>query len=136
MISQDYNALAAVVYRFFAGLDTRDHAAAAALMASNGIWNRQGKALVGPAEVMAALERRDPKRQTAHVVTNLWIEEATESTARVRFYMSAYETHTGPDGKPGEPQFLGVRSCTDELIKEGGEWRIQSKTSRRFLPAE
>lgn len=136
MNSHDYNTIAAVVYRFFAGLDTRNHTASAALMARNGIWNRQGTELVGPDAVLAALEKRDPKRQTAHIVTNLWIEDATDSTACVRFYMSAYETQTGADGKPGAPQFLGVRACVDELVKEEGQWRIRSKTSHRFLPAE
>lgn len=136
MISHDFNTIAAVVYRFFAGLDTRDHASSAALMAKNGIWNRQGNELAGPAAVLAALEKRDPKRQTAHIVTNLWVEDATATSARVGFYMSAFEALTGDDGQPGAPQFLGVRACIDELIKEGDDWRIQMKTSRRFLPAE
>lgn len=136
MTSHDFNTIAAVVYRFFAGLDTRDHAASAALMAENGIWNRQGNELAGSAAVLAALEKRDPKRQTAHIVTNLWIEDATANTARVRFYMSAYEIQTGNDGQTGAPQFLGVRACIDELVKEGDQWRILMKTSRRFLPAE
>lgn len=136
MTSHEYNNIAAVVYRFFAGLDTRHHAISAGLIARDGVWNRAGIELTGPDGVLAALDKRDPKRQTAHIVTNLFLEDATETTARVRFYMSAYETHNSEDGKPGAPQFLGVRACIDELVMEDGQWRIQSKTSHRFLPAE
>lgn len=136
MTSHEYNTIAAVVYRFFAGLDTRQHAASASLIAKHGVWNRAGTELTGPNAVLAALDKRDPKRQTAHIVTNLFVEDATDTTARVRFYISAYETHAGDDGKPGAPQFLGVRACIDELVMEDGQWRIQSKTSHRFLPAE
>ncbi len=136
MTFDEYNPIVAVVYRFFTGLDTRDHAATAALMAEKGVWNRAGTELVGPAAVLAALEKRDPARQTAHIVTNLWLEKCDGASARVCFYLSAYETQTGPDGKPGAPQFLGVRTCIDELVNENGHWRILSKTSRRFLPAQ
>jgi hypothetical protein len=136
MTTQDTNALASVVYRFFSGLDCRDHRGAAALIAKDGVWHRQGSALVGPVVVLEALEKRDPKRQTAHLVTNLWVEQASAASARLRFYLTAYETLRAADGTVGAPQMLGVRDCTDELVLEDGHWRIASKTSHRFLPAE
>ena len=136
MTTQDFNTLAAVVYQFFGALDRRDHQATAQLVAKGGTWQRQGADLVGPDAVLAALEKRDPKRQTAHVVTNLWIEQASDTSARVRFYMSAYETLAGEDGKHGAPHFHGVRDCTDDLVREDGQWKIWWKKSRRFLPAE
>jgi 3-phenylpropionate/cinnamic acid dioxygenase small subunit len=101
-------------------------------MAENGVWMRQGTALEGPQAVKAALEKRDPARHTAHVVTNLWVEHATENTARVRFYMTAFETRTDAPA----PQMLGVRDSTDELVLENGQWRIARKDSRRILPPE
>jgi hypothetical protein len=136
MKTHDTNALASVVYRFFAGLDCRDHAGTAALVATDGSWHRQGTVLAGRAAVLAALEKRDPQRQTAHLITNLWVEHTTAETARVRFYLTAYETVTAVDGATGAPQMLGVRDCTDDLVLEDGEWRIACKNSRRFLPAE
>ena len=136
MNPEDSQALVAVVYRFFNGLDRRDNEAVAGLMAEGGTWHRQGTALVGPAAVRAALEKRDPLRQTAHLVSNLWIEQATPSTARLRFYMTAYETVTQADGSVSEPRMLGVRDCVDDLVLADGAWRIDSKQSRRILPAE
>jgi len=120
------------VYRFFRALDARDHAGVAALMAAKGTWVRQGTPLVGPDAVMQALEARDPERVTAHIVSNLWIETATATEARARFYMTAFETRPGHD----TPQMLGVRDCVDDLILEDGMWRIWRKESRRILPAE
>lgn len=136
MNMDETQALVAVVYRFFSGLDRRDNEAVAGLMADDGVWKRQGTELVGPDAVRAALAQRDPRRQTAHIVSNLWIEQATPDSARVRFYMTAYETLTSPDGVVGEPRMLGVRDCVDELVRVGGAWRIARKQSRRLLPAE
>ncbi|TKR53309.1 nuclear transport factor 2 family protein [Allopusillimonas ginsengisoli] len=120
------------VYRFFRALDARDHAGVAGLMAARGTWVRQGTSLVGPEAVLQALEERDPQRVTAHIVSNLWIEIATETEAQARFYMTAFETRSGQD----TPQMLGVRDCVDDLILEDGTWRIWRKESRRILPAE
>lgn len=136
MQSDHLNTFAAVVYQFFGGLDRRDHAATSRLMAAQGTWQRQGTDLVGPAAVLAALEERDPGRQTAHLVSNLWVEQASASSARLRYYMSAYETVTAADGSVSAPRMLGVRDCTDELVLEEGKWRIWWKKSCRLLPAE
>ena len=136
MAEADLNAIGAVVYRFFLGLDQRDNQGVAALMAEDGVWHRQGVELAGPAAVLAALEKRDPKRRTAHTVTNLWVESATREAARVRYYLVAYETTVDAQGRESEPRMLGVRDSTDDLVLENGSWRVRRKHSRRFLPAE
>ena len=136
MAEADLNAIGAVVYRFFLGLDQRDNQGVAALMAEDGVWHRQGVELAGPAAVLAALEKRDPKRRTAHTVTNLWVESATREAARVRYYLVAYETTVDAQGRESEPRMLGVRDSTDDLVPENGSWRVRRKHSRRFLPAE
>lgn len=136
MTEIDLNTIHAVVYRFFLGLDRRDNHMVAGLMAEEGVWHRQGSQLIGRAEVLAALEARDPKRRTAHTVTNLWIESATLRTVRVHYYLIAYETVLDNEGREGSPKMLSVRQGTDDLVLEGGSWRVQSKQSRRLLPAE
>ncbi|HEY0294427.1 MAG TPA: nuclear transport factor 2 family protein [Bordetella sp.] len=136
MTEVDLNAVSAAVYRFFLGLDQRDNQGVAALMAREGVWHRQGAELVGPQAVLQALEKRDPKRRTAHTVANLWVEAATPQTARVRYYLIAYETTVDAQGRESEPKMLGVRESTDDLILEDGAWRVRRKHSRRFLPAE
>ena len=132
MKSYDTNVLASVVCQFFSALDTRDHRQAAELMARDGTWLRQGVELVGRDAILKALEQRDPQRATAHLVSNLRIESADENRARVRFYMTAYETRPGVTS----PQLLGIRDSTDDLVFEEGGWRIWRKDSRRVLPSE
>lgn len=129
--SEDYS-FVSVVYRFFHALDIRDHAEVSRLMASQGTWVRQGASLVGPDAVMRALDSRDPERATAHIVTNLWVESTTATTARVRFYMTAFETRLGQN----EPLMLGVRDSVDDLVLEDGAWRIWRKEGRQILPVK
>jgi len=135
MPSHNVDVLSTVVYQFFAGLDRRDHQSSARLMARSGTWHRQDTEIVGPNAVLAALEKRDPKRQTGHLVTNLWIEQATETTVRLRYYLTAFETMTASDGTTSRPKMLGVRDCIDDLVLEEGQWRIGCKKSHLFLPA-
>lgn len=62
------------VMRFFAALDAGDIAAVSACMAEDGVWHRQGQALRGPDQVLAALKQRPAGRVTAHLVNNLVID--------------------------------------------------------------
>jgi len=132
MSNPDINTLASIVHQFFRGLDGRDNEAVAALMAREGVWVRQGVELKGPQAVLQALQARDPQRQTAHLVSNLWVENATPTSARVRFYMTAFETRPGVE----KPEMLGVRDSRDDLVLEDGHWRIARKESRRIVPPE
>lgn len=84
----------AVVLTFFHALDTRRHDAAAALMAPEGVWMRQGKRLCGPQEVLAALDARAPERSTCHVITNLRLEAIEQADD------PANESMNEPTNKP------------------------------------
>ncbi len=130
MTLPDTPVLASIVYKFFRGLDTRDNEGVARLFALEGVWVRQGTPLTGPDAIRAALEQRDPARGTAHLITNLWLDQATTTSARVRFYLTAYETPPGIDTL----HLHGTRDCLDEFILEAGEWRIWRKTSTPLLP--
>ncbi|MFJ1301647.1 nuclear transport factor 2 family protein [Pseudomonadota bacterium AL_CKDN230030165-1A_HGKHYDSX7] len=122
------------VLAFFSALDQRRHEEVAALMAADGVWHRQGQALVGPSAVAAALAERDPARETAHIVTNL---HAVSEGGRVRvhFYLLAYESRTAP-GDDATPRLVSIRSCTDDWVETAAGWRLAQKTSRRHLPPE
>jgi ketosteroid isomerase-like protein len=124
----------ALVMRFFRGLDTRDHAAVAALMAPDGVWVRQGKPLNGPAAVMAALKQRPVNRVTCHLITNVWAEHFDAQRARLNFYLTAYEGSV-TDSVIAGVRMLGMRYCTDELVYLEDGWRIREKTSVAHMPA-
>lgn len=132
----NFSDLSALVYRFFSALDRRDHRAVAQLMAGDGTWLRQGVTLTGPNEVFTALEKRDTKRTTCHVITNLWVESSDEHSACVHYYLSAYESIAADDGTSSPIRLVAIRDCIDELVRDGGHWRIKSKNSVRHLPPE
>ncbi|MPT26383.1 MAG: nuclear transport factor 2 family protein [Achromobacter sp.] len=124
----------AVVLAFFHALDTRRHPSAAALMAPDGTWLRQGRLLTGPAEVLAALEARPPQRTTCHVITNLRLLEHRGSQATVGYFLTAYDSD--PQAQDGTPRLVAIRDCQDRLVASGQDWRLAEKRSRRHLPPE
>ncbi|MNR23221.1 hypothetical protein D3C85_1402280 [compost metagenome] len=140
----------AVVLTFFHALDTRRHDAAAALMAPEGIWMRQGKRLCGPQEVLAALNARAPERSTCHVITNLRLEAVDKgdnkaddpssapvsdpARATVGYFLTAYDSV--PQEQGGAPRLVAIRECRDVLVATPDGWRLADKSSRRHLPPE
>lgn len=124
----------AVVLAFFHALDTRRHEAAAALMAPDGTWLRQGQLLTGPREVLAALAARPPQRTTCHVITNLRLLEYDGSRAMVGYFLTAYDSD--PQVQGGAPRLVAIRDCQDRLAVHGQDWLLAEKRSRRHLPPE
>ncbi|QKI73157.1 SnoaL-like domain-containing protein [Achromobacter xylosoxidans] len=124
----------AVVLAFFHALDTRRHEAAAALIAPDGTWLRQGQLLTGPREVLAALEARPPQRTTCHVITNLRLLEYDGSRAMVGYFLTAYDSDA--QVQAGAPRLVAIRDCQDRLAVHGQDWLLAEKRSRRHLPPE
>ncbi|CUI79298.1 nuclear transport factor 2 family protein [Achromobacter xylosoxidans] len=124
----------AVVLAFFHALDTRRHEAAAALIAPDGTWLRQGQLLTGPREVLAALEARPPQRTTCHVITNLRLLEYDGSRAMVGYFLNAYDSDA--QVQAGAPRLVAIRDCQDRLAVHGQDWLLAEKRSRRHLPPE
>lgn len=124
----------AVVLAFFHALDTRRHEAAAALMAPDGTWLRQGQLLTGPREVLAALEARPPQRTTCHVITNLRLLGYDGARAMVGYFLTAYDSD--PQVQGGAPRLVAIRDCQDRLAVHGQDWLLAEKRSRRHLPPE
>ncbi|MBO1110393.1 nuclear transport factor 2 family protein [Bordetella petrii] len=125
----------AVVLAFFHALDTRRHEAVAALMAADGVWQRQGKALRGPQAVLQALDARPAGRTTCHVITNVRLLEAAADRASLGYFLTAYES-VAQDGAPGAPRLVAIRDCRDALVRTPDGWRLADKQSRRHLPPE
>jgi hypothetical protein len=120
--------------RFYRSLDTRDHEGVAATFAPDGTWHRQGVLLKGPADVLAALNKRSPDRSTAHIITNVWAETLDPDHARVHFYLSLRERIA----KAGEPELIrtgGVSYGTDDFVRLADGWHLASKNSKPVIPA-
>ncbi len=109
---------------FYHALDSSDFEHLSNAMAPDGVWHRQGKELRGPGMVREAMKVREPGARTRHLVTNLLIDQATETTAAVRFYMIAFRT----DGDPGRPKPdkielpRALSLYTVRLVRAGDKW--------------
>ena len=105
------------VMRFYAALDAGDIDGVAGLMAADGVWHRQGKALRGPAEVLAALRERPPGRVTAHLVNNLVIDldaSGQQATARYMLLVFRHDRAQPGDGPvPIAGSLLSITATTD-----------------------
>ncbi|WP_447920434.1 nuclear transport factor 2 family protein [Achromobacter aegrifaciens] len=134
LLMQAKAACEAVVLEFFHALDTRRHEAAAALMAEDGVWQRQGRRLAGRNEILDALNARAPERSTCHIITNLRLVELTGERATVGYFLTAYESV--PNEQGGAPRLVSIRECQDVLSETDGGWRLAEKSSRRHLPPE
>ncbi|MBV7486704.1 nuclear transport factor 2 family protein [Bordetella sp. BOR01] len=133
-----YSGGLACVLKFFYALDVRDHEAAAAMMAPDGIWHRQGVALKGQAAILEALARRPANRRTCHIITNFRILQAGLKHAEAAFYLTAYEGTLAAEAGNGSEglRLLAIRDCRDSLTLTPGGWRIAEKRSNRHLPPE
>jgi ketosteroid isomerase-like protein len=90
-----------LVHRFFRHLDDCAYDKLAALMARDGVWHRQGKALAGPAMVQEAMKGRPAALMTRHLVSNLLVDAVDADHAEASCYVTVY-AHTG-EHKPDEP---------------------------------
>jgi SnoaL-like domain len=78
------------IYRFFLYLDERRYDDLCALMAPNGVWYRQGKALRGPVEVLEALKLRPAGATTRHLITNVIVDMIDDTHAQATHYLAVF----------------------------------------------
>ncbi len=124
-----------VLVRFYRCLDARDYAAAAELVAEDGVWHRQGKALHGRQRIVEALEEREPGLVSAHLVLNALVDPRGADAAHVSAYVlvlrqTGEEPITGPLPMP-VPRVL-LRS-EDRFVRTASGWRIAEKRSTPLL---
>lgn len=123
---------ARVLLRFFHNLDSRQYDALSALMASDGVWNRQGKALRGPAMVLEAMRARPKNATTHHVVTNLVVDAVDERHAEAIFYVTVFAPSGAiPESGPGPMELpFTVGTYREKLVLAGEGWRIAEISSQ------
>lgn len=117
-----------VIIGFFFHLDERRYAELAALFASDGVWNRQGETLRGPAMVLEAMHRRLAGTVTRHVVTNLLVDVSDAGEADASFYMTVFR-HDGDRPATGPTAIelpYAVASCRGKLALAPEGWRFKA----------
>ena len=125
------------VHSFYLSLDACDFTTVANLMASDGIWHRQGKELKGPTEVLQALKERPKGRVTAHMVQNLVVNIHNENQASASYMCLVYRcdlSQLSSDPVPMQP--LSILRYNDTFVSNDcGQWLIKSKQSQRIFEA-
>ena len=120
-------AVSAVV-QFYRHLDDRNVAGLTALMQPDGVWHRQGAALVGEAAIAAALARRSPTMRIHHLLTNTFAVPAGADGASFTAYMLVVRHE--PGGPLAGPAPLSgienIRTIRASLRHTAQGWRIAS----------
>lgn len=121
-----------VVLEFMARFDAGDAAAAAALFAPDGRWQRADGLLQGREALEQLIRARKPATVVRHVLTNLRTEVVAEDRAVVRAYVLLFK-HETAGGAPAFPVPLdgvaGFGRYVDELRRTEDGWLIEAKSS-------
>ena len=116
--------------RFYHYLDTSNYDALRELLAADTAWHRKGTALQGPDAIVAALQERDPARQTSHQISNLYVTLAEDgTTAQAHCYVSVYDNQ-GPDGSL---QLKTIMLGKDGFTLRGNQWVLTEKRAGKLL---
>lgn len=84
-----------LIHQLFYFLDQSDYERLVALFRENGILQRQGEVLHGPAQIMQAMKKRSTTQQIRHVISNVFIESQSAAQVHVVAYMVAYRFDDG-----------------------------------------
>ena len=112
------------ILALYHALDSSDFAYLETILAPDGVWHRQGKALKGAGMVRQAMKEREPGARTRHLVTNLMIEKATEDEAEAHYYMTAFRADGDVDRPKPDKIALpsGIGLYTVKLKRSGERW--------------
>jgi len=126
MVNPMFQDLLQLTHRFYYDLDEFRYAELAAAFREDGVWHRQGKALKGHAQIMAAMLERPRTMRTRHVITNAFLSESEKDSATLIAYMTAYRFDDGTERKPPYPIERPFRFNLVKIrfLREGGEWRM------------
>jgi hypothetical protein len=94
-VEPDFLAGPQLIYRLFYYLDESNYRDLAGLFTAHGCWKRQGELLTGHAQITAALSKRSTTQRIRHVITNTMVTAASDTSAGLTAYMTAYRFDDG-----------------------------------------
>jgi uncharacterized protein (TIGR02246 family) len=133
---EDQLAISRILVDYAARQDARDYAGYAALFARNGEWVNGKNVYKGREAIqkmLVGLYGAPPQgyvnSDSYHINTNFQIDvEGDRATARSRHLLIL----RGPKGEP-TPSLAG--RYEDELIREGGQWKILRRVDTPIMPS-
>jgi hypothetical protein len=121
-----FEQLQQLTHRFYYYLDENRYADLVAAFRDDGVWHRQGKALKGHAQILAAMQERPSSMRTRHVITNAFLSDTESNSATLIAYMTAYRFDDGSERKPPYPIDGPFRLNLVKIrfVSDRGQWRI------------
>jgi hypothetical protein len=126
---------AQVLTRFFNYFDLWRYDDMVDLFTHDGVWHRQGRALAGRVQILAALGARSTTQRVRHVVSNVQVDVVDADTAASLLYVTAYMHDSGE--KPTNPPKIRspylVLVVSARLVRTEAGWKIaRMDMSREF----
>lgn len=130
---------ARVIISLFRDLDAFDYPRLIGNFAPDGLWAREGRELVGHAQILAALAQRPRNQVVRHLITNLIVDATSSSEACAGAYNTAYRAlDVAAESLPARIDApLGLWVLDARLACREGVWRITALRQAqqfRFAP--
>lgn len=126
---------ARVILSVFRDLDAFEYPRLIGHFSTDALWEREGRELVGHAQILAALEARPRNQLVRHLITNLIVDATSLSEAHASGYNTAYRALDLASGllpvKINAP--LGLWVLDARLSCREGVWQINTlRQARQF----
>jgi len=121
-------------------LDGRRYEALAGLFAPDGVFERAGKPVTGPASIQAEMGKRPADMATMHLCTNIQIDPIDDTHADgVTYYFVLMQTGVTGNGPYPMPRMETAGMFIDKFVRTNQGWRIAHRRAtgvfRREAPA-
>ena len=127
------HACARLVLQLFSGMDDLRYDRVTDAFAPDGVWHRAGKTLRGRAEILAAMNERDPKRFVRHIISNQVVDVTDDDRATGRCYVTAYAGPADDEPRTINAPWL-ILTFTATFARSGGAWSIaEARIVRDFV---
>jgi hypothetical protein len=127
--SEERDLCSAAVIALAHALDHRDFAGAAALFADDGVWDRHGERLVGPAAIQARLAERPETQLERHIHTTIHVTPAPDGGWTAVSYVLIVRTTAEADDPRPVPATTMMGEFHDRLRVVDGRMRLTHRTA-------
>jgi hypothetical protein len=113
--------------RFFHHLDRGEYEEICDLFVPDGVWARRGEDIVGRAALLKALNARDARLVTRHLVSNVVVALQGTDEASISLEILMFKNDVGKTATAGPSSLI---SSNDRAVRTAEGWKLRRKESR------